>query len=149
MKKLRETKLEFDEDLENIKYAIDLNNDSHRSVAMIIADRRDYAVKQSDNMENVLSSNLKELVKDISVKAIDSQEYLLPDMPLKEAVFRAVLANKNKPISAVAISQKLKNSWPVNTYPRDIAPKVIQSLLENMNDYPIRKIIPAEPQSGK
>ena len=119
MKKLRETKLEFDEDLENIKYAIDLNNDSHRSVAMIIADRRDYAVKQSDNMENVLSSNLKELVKDISVKAIDSQEYLLPDMPLKEAVFRAVLANKNKPISAVAISQKLKNSWPVNTYPRD------------------------------
>ena len=55
MKKLRETKLEFDEDLENIKYAIDLNDDSHRSVAMIIADRRDYAVKQSDNMENVLS----------------------------------------------------------------------------------------------
>ena len=149
MKKLRETKLEFDEDLENIKYAIDLNDDSHRSVDMIIADRRDYAVKQSDNMENVLSSNLKELVKDISVKAIDSQEYLLPDMPLKEAVFRAVLANKNKPISAVAISQKLKNSWPVNTYPRDISPKVIQSLLENMNDYPIRKIIPAEPQSGK
>ena len=149
MKKLRETKLEFDEDLENIKYAIDLNDDSHRSVAMIIADRRDYAVKQSDNMENVLSSNLKELVKDISVKAIDSQEYLLPDMPLKEAVSRAVLANKNKPISAVAISQKLKNSWPVNTYPRDISPKVIQSLLENMNDYPIRKIIPAEPQSGK
>ena len=87
--------------------------------------------------------------RDISVKAIDSQEYLLPDMPLKEAVFRAVLANKNKPISAVAISQKLKNSWPVNTYPRDISPKVIQSLLENMNDYPIRKIIPAEPQSGK
>ena len=38
MKKLRETKLEFDEDLENIKYAIDLNDDSHRSVAMIIAD---------------------------------------------------------------------------------------------------------------
>ena len=149
MKKLRETKLEFDEDLENIKYAIDLNDDSHRSVAMIIADRRDYAVKQSDNMENVLSSNLKELVKDISVKAIDSQEYLLPDMPLKEAVFRAVLANKNKPISAVAISQKLKNSWPVNTYPRDISPKVIQSLLENMNDYPIRKIIHAEPESGK
>ena len=149
MKKFRETKLEFDEELENIKYSIDLNDDSHRSVAMIIADRRDYAVKQSDNMENVLSSNLKELVKDISVKAIDSQEYLLPDMPLKEAVFRAVLANKNKPISAVAISQKLKNSWPVNTYPRDISPKVIQSLLENMNDYPIRKIIPAEPQSGK
>jgi len=149
MKKLQETKLEFDEDLENIKYAIDLNDDSHRSVAMIIADRRDYAVKQSDNMENVINSNLKELVKDISAKAIESQEYLLPDMPLKEAVFRAVLANKNKPISAVAISQKLKNSWPVNTYPRDISPKVIQSLLENMTDYPIRKIIPAEPESGK
>ena len=144
MKNLRETKLEFDEDLENIKYAIDLNDDSHRSVALIIADRRDYAVKQSSDMQNVLSSNLKELVKDISVKAIDSPEYLLPDMPLKEAVFRAVIANKNKPISAVAISQKLKNSWPVNTYPRDISPKVIQSLLENMTEYPIKRIVPNE-----
>lgn len=149
MKKLTETKLDFDEDLENIKYAIDLNDDSHRSVALIIADRRDYAVKQSGNMQEVLSSNLKELVKTISVQAIDSQEYLLPDMPLKEAVFRAVLANKNKPISPVAISQKLKNSWPVNTYPRDISPKVIQSLLENMTEYPIKKIIPNEPESGK
>ncbi|MCH2310938.1 MAG: hypothetical protein MK362_00395 [SAR202 cluster bacterium] len=149
MKKLTETKLDFDEDLENIKYAIDLNDDSHRSVALIIADRRDYAVKQSGNMQEVLSSNLKELVKTISVQAIDSQEYLLPDMPLKEAVFRAVLANKNKPISPVAISQKLKNSWPVNTYPRDISPKVIQSLLENMTEYPIKKIIPNDPESGK
>ena len=149
MKKLTETKLDFDEDLENIKYAIDLNDDSHRSVALIIADRRDYAVKQSGNMQEVLSSNLKELVKAISVHAIDSQEYLLPDMPLKEAVFRAVLANKNKPISPVAISQKLKNSWPVNTYPRDISPKVIQSLLENMTEYPIKKIIPNDPESGK
>ena len=149
MKKLTETKLDFDEDLENIKYAIDLNDDSHRSVALIIADRRDYAVKQSGNMQEVLSSNLKELVKTISVQAIDSQEYLLPDMPLKEAVFRAVLANKNKPISPVAISQKLKNSWPVNTYPIDISPKVIQSLLENMTEYPIKKIIPNDPESGK
>ena len=149
MKKLTETKLDFDEDLENIKYAIDLNDDSHRSVALIIADRRDYAVKQSGNMQEVLSSNLKDLVKTISVQAIDSQEYLLPDMPLKEAVFRAVLANKNKPISPVAISQKLKNSWPVNTYPRDISPKVIQSLLENMTEYPIKKIIPNDPESGK
>ena len=149
MKKLTETKLDFDEDLENIKYAIVLNDDSHRSVALIIADRRDYAVKQSGNMQEVLSSNLKELVKAISVQAIDSQEYLLPDMPLKEAVFRAVLANKNKPISPVAISQKLKNSWPVNTYPRDISPKVIQSLLENMTEYPIKKIIPNDPESGK
>ncbi len=144
MKNLRESKLEIDEDLENIKYAIDLNDDSHRSIALIIADRRDYAVKQSTDMQNVLGSNLKELVKDISVQAIDSPEYLLPDMPLKEAVFRAVIGNKNKPISAVAISQKLKNSWPVNTYPRDISPKVIQSLLENMTEYPIKKIIPNE-----
>ena len=149
MKKLTETKLDFDEDLENIKYAIDLNDDSHRSVALIIADRRDYAVKQSGNMQEVLSSNLKELVKTISVQAIDSQEYLLPDMPLIEAVFRAVLANKNKPIAPVAISQKLKNSWPVNTYPRDISPKVILSLLENMTEYPIKKIIPNDPESGK
>ena len=149
MKNLRDTKLEFDEDLENIKYAIDLTVDSHKSVALIIADRRDYAGKQSDNMQHILSSNLKELVKDISAQAIDSPEYLLPDMPLKEAVFRAVLANKNKPISPVAISQKLKNSWPVNTYPRDISPKVIQSLLENMYEYPIKKIIPNESDSGK
>tara|TARA_Y100000590_G_scaffold247425_1_gene278023 strand:+ start:45863 stop:46303 length:441 start_codon:yes stop_codon:yes gene_type:complete len=142
MKKLSESKLDFDEDLENIKYSIDLNDDSHRSVALIIADRRDYAIKQSGNMQDVLSSNLKDLVKEISVQAIDSQEYLLPDMPLKEAVFRTVLANKNKPISPVAISQKLKSSWPVNTYPRDISPKVIQSLLENMKDYPVKKVVP-------
>ncbi|MQG15995.1 MAG: hypothetical protein FI698_04220 [SAR202 cluster bacterium] len=142
MKKLSKSKLDFDEDLENIKYSIDLNNDSHRSVALIIADRRDYAIKQSGNMQDVLSSNLKDLVKEISVQAIDSQEYLLPDMPLKEAVFRTVLANKNKPISPVAISQKLKSSWPVNTYPRDISPKVIQSLLENMKEYPVKKVVP-------
>ena len=142
MKKLSESKMDFDEDLENIKYSIDLNDDSHRSVALIIADRRDYAIKQSGNMQDVLSSNLKDLVKEISVQAIDSQEYLLPDMPLKEAVFRTVLANKNKPISPVAISQKLKSSWPVNTYPRDISPKVIQSLLENMKEYPVKKVVP-------
>ena len=149
MKNLHETKLEFDEEIENIKYAINLNDESHRSIALLIADRREHLVKQSDNIQNILSYNLKDLVKDISTKAIDSKEYLLPDMPLKEAVFRTVLANKNKPISAVAISQKLKNSWPVNTYPRDMSPKVIQSLLKNMKEYPIKTIIPNESHAAK
>jgi hypothetical protein len=149
MKNLRETKLELDESIEDIKYAINLNDESHRSIALLIADRREYLVKQSDSIQNILSYNLKDLIKDISTKAIDSKEYLLPDMPLKEAVFRTILANKNKPISAGAISQKLKNSWPVNTYPRDMSPKVIQSLLKNMKEYPIKTIIPNESHSAK
>lgn len=149
MKNLRETKLELDESIEDIKYAINLNDESHRSIALLIADRREYLVKQSDNIQNILSYNLKDLIKDISTKAIDSKEYLLPDMPLKEAVFRTILANKNKPISAGAISQTLKNSWPVNTYPRDMSPKVIQSLLKNMKEYPIKTIIPKESHSAK
>lgn len=149
MKKQKEIQPEFDEELENTKYAINIDDDSDRSVALLIADRRNYSVKQADNIQNVLNANLKQLIKDISIQAADSPEYLLPDMPLKEAVFRTILANKNKSISAVAISQTLKNLWPVNTYPRDISPKVIQSLLGNMTEYPIKTIVPAEPDSAK
>ena len=72
MKKQKEIQPEFDEELENTKYAINIDDDPDRSVALLIADRRNYSVKQADNIQNVLNTNLKQLIKDISIQAADN-----------------------------------------------------------------------------
>ena len=67
-------------------------------------------------------------------------DFLLPDTPLKEAIFRVILAHGNEPMTAEDISEILTERWAMTAYPRDVTPQVIQRLLENSETYCIIKV---------
>ena len=71
-------------------------------------------------------------------------DYLLPDTPIKEAIFRSIIANNNKPISATEIKNFLSKTLESGPYPRDISIELIEKILLEDKDY---GIIFDEPKS--
>ena len=55
--------------------------------------------------------------------------------PLKEALFRLILANGNQPMTADQISETLTQRWAMSAYPRNLTPHVINRILENSANY--------------
>lgn len=63
-----------------------------------------------------------------------SKDFVRPNMPLQEAIFRVILANGNQPLDAEEICQQLE--WMgYGERARFISPVSIQRLLENDNFY--------------
>ena len=62
----------------------------------------------------------------------NEQDFLLPDTPMKEAIFRVLLGNSNEPMDAEEISADLSSRWPMT---RITSPEVIQRLLDNSAYY--------------
>ena len=61
----------------------------------------------------------------------EEQDYLLPDTPMKEAIFRAILGNGNEPMRADEISDLLAEKWAMTPFPRDTSAPVIQRLIDS------------------
>ena len=71
-------------------------------------------------------------------------DYLLPDTPLKEAIFRIILANGNEPMDARQISEILSERWAMSAFPRRLEPPVIDRLLKNSGNYCIVEVAETE-----
>ncbi len=131
-----EVKEAQDENIEQTRYHVDLSagSGSNRSVPMMIGSRRCYMCQQGDDRP-VTSIDPEDLIVQISGHCKDAHDYLLPDTPLKEAVFRVILANGNEPITAAQISEMLITRWALSANRRDISPRVIQNLLDDSKLY--------------
>ena len=103
----------------------------NRSLPLIIASRRCYTCKEADDEQPSPSAEVKPYIKRIAEHCEQTSDYLLPDTPLKEAIFRVILAGGNQDMNAEEISQILTEKWAMSPYPRDVAVKVIQQLLDN------------------
>ena len=130
------------------RYYVDLETDNaaDRSLAVVIARRRCYADQQSEDEKSLMASDPKDHIKRIVEHCADTSDYLLPDTPLKEAVFRMMLASGNQPVTAEEISQKLTAQWALSTNRRDISMGVIQRLLDNSPAYGIVAEPEPEPE---
>ena len=105
------------------------------SLPLMIADRLGYMDRQYLEEPVTPSSDIAPLI-DLIVSSISQQtDYLLPDTPLKEALFRLILAGGNEPVSAVELSDTLSARWAMSAYPRDLSPYVINRLLESSANY--------------
>ena len=131
-----------------IRYCVDIDAEKGSSVSLLISDRRNYQTQQHDTLEEAANADPGLLIDQIAGQSGDA-DYLLPDTPLKEAVFRVILASRNEPMSADEISVELRRKWTMSAYPRNLSPSVVERLLQNMGSYSIGSIFPPEPEADE
>lgn len=105
-----------------------------RSLSLMVASRRCYTCQQGD-VEPPASSDVQPFIDRIAEHCALTSDYLLPDTPLKEAIFRVILAGGNKPMTAEEISEILSEKWAMTAYPRVVSSSVIGRLLDNSESY--------------
>ena len=124
------------------QYVIDIESAAshNRAITLLIGSRRCYVDQQSDGESSAADASVKQYIRRIATHCAETADFLLPDTPLKEAIFRVMLAGGNKPINAEEISEILSEKWAMTAYPRDISKEVIQKLMETGNTYCIMRL---------
>ena len=105
------------------------------ALPLMIANRLGYMDRQGLEEEPTADSDYRLYIDLIVGSSSNDADYLLPDTPLKEALFRTILANGNEPMNAEQISEILTERWAMSAYPRNLSPHVINRLLENSANY--------------
>ena len=111
------------------------------ALPLMIANRLGYMDRQALEEDPTADSDIQPLIDLIVASSSNDADYLLPDTPLKEALFRIILANGNEPMTAEQISEILNERWAMSAYPRNLSTHVIDRLLEHSANY---CIIPVE-----
>ena len=124
----------------NRRYCVDIDGEqaSGGSAAALVATRRCSSCVEADGED--LTGDPAEAIAMIAEHCSTTADYLLPDMPLREAVFRVLLEGGNEPKSAWEISDALVSRWSSNLS-RDISPWVVGRLLDHGQSY---RVVPLE-----
>ena len=117
---------------------------ARRSLPVLIAGRLCYMCRQGYEDDQIVGEDPQDFVDLIVGHCSTSQDFLLPDTPMKEAIFRVLLGNSNEPMDAEQISAELSSKWPMT---RATSPTVIQRLLDNSAYYCIGPV--PSPDDGK
>ena len=127
---------------EGPRFFIDVTDEGQqRSVSLLIANRRCYEHREEDYD----ASAPEELIQQVTEHCKDTPDYLLPDTPLKEAIFRTILAGGNEPMTREEVSRDLSARWAMSAHPRDLAPWVIQRLMDHSEFYRLTRVPEPEP----
>ena len=128
-------------------YFIDIEgaSASNRSLPALIAARKCYACRQGDTDESVMASDPQDHMDRIVEMCSDTADYLLPDTPIREAIFRVLLAGGNEPQTAEQVSASLSERWAISAYPRDLSPTVLGRILDHSETYAITAVPEPEP----
>lgn len=118
------------------EYAVQNN----MALPLMIVDRMGYLDKQRLEEDPTATSDIQPLIDMIVASSSKQSDYLLPDTPLKEALFRLMLARGNEPMTADEISRDLSERWSMSAYPRNLTPHVINRMLENSGNYCIVRV---------
>ena len=121
---------------EEVQYALyfidsEIAEASRRSLSILVASRMCWMCSQEWNDYQAILADPFDLMGIIAGHCAAQQDYLLPDTPLREAIFRALLANANAPMTAEQISAVLTQKWAMTPFPRDTSPSVIQRLMDS------------------
>ena len=111
-----------------------------RSLPMLIASKRCYICQSADDETPTPDSDTGPYIERIVEHCADTSDYLLADTPLKEALFRAILARGNKPTSSENLNMTLAQRWATTPDPRDISKDVIESILDGAGAYCIVRL---------
>ena len=127
--------MNMDQDLKSTKYFISdkMAAGQHISLSAIIEHRKCYECRQVEESTSKPTKHIRQIVKHCA----EMPDYLMPDIPLKESIFRVILAGGNKPMTVDQISEKLAVAWLSTGYPRNIAPTILYRLLQCSQGYSI------------
>ena len=119
------------EDSQLAKYFVDANlaEVSRQNLPVLVSGRLCYMCRQNYDYATIATTDTWVFVQAIVSHCTGEQDYLLPDTPLKEAIFRVLLASE--PIDAEQISEVLNKKWSMSAYPRNISASVIERLLNS------------------
>lgn len=114
-----------------VRYCIDVEGagDQGRDIKPMIVSRMGYVTRQSLTPDVVAEMEAEDLIQQVAYQAGDDRDFLLPDTPLKESIFRVLLANENRPMTVEQVSEALNDKWQLSPYPRDTSPRVIERLM--------------------
>ncbi len=131
----------MDENGDQPRYFIDTAGDGGRrkSTTFLIAGRRCHECQKGGAVD-IADSDPKKHIKLVAKHCSKGDDYLPSDTPLKEAIFRTILAAGNKPMSPDEISQELSTKWGMTAHARNVAPEVIQRLMDHGEFYSIKKV---------
>ena len=133
---------QLDEEQPPARYEIDVKEAElrGRSLPMLVASKRCYACQSADEEEPSKSSDAKPYIKRIVQHCAETEEYLVEYTPLREALFRVILARGNKPTTSEELVQILKDGWAMTTNPRDISAEKIEKVLDYGGSYCIVRL---------
>ena len=115
-----------------------------RSLPTLIAGKRCYACQSADDETPTRDSDPGPYIERIVEHCADTADYLLDDTPLKEALFRAILARSNQPTTSEELNMMLVQRWATTPSLRDISKRVIEKVLDGAGAYCIVRL----PSSG-
>lgn len=124
------------------RYKLDVENThgSSASLSALVAARKCYTHRPTGNEYSALDVSPAEHIREVQGCCADADDYLLPDTPIKDAVFRVFVARGNKPMTAQDISDELSKRWAASAYPRDLSARVIENILDNAANYFIHEV---------
>ena len=130
-----------EKELEQTKYSIDYRQaeDIGRALNVVVAGKRCYLCQSADEESPSKSLKFTEYIKQIVRHCRNTQDYLPPNTPLKEALFRILLSQRNRPATPLELSKMLGEIWATAPNPRDIAPVTIKKVLDFGGSYCIVK----------
>jgi len=114
-----------------------------RSFALMAKSRRCAYCTECENRpqeEGFVLRDASEYVEQIVDFCCHKPDYLLPGTPLTEAVFRLLLANRNRSMTLDEIEAGLAAAWTSAIYLKNLSDQVLERLLERPNEYSIRRV---------
>ena len=124
------------------KYFIDpaKADSTGRSLTVLVASRQCYMCQQGLDDDAIIHSDPQDFFDRILAHCSQAPDFLLPDTPLKEAIFRVLLTHGNEPMDAAQISDFIGRKWAMTQFPRNTSPEVIQLLLDTSDFYCIAPV---------
>ena len=105
----------------------------NRSAIHLIAGRLTEACPSFDRPIHELS--VSELIREIKEFHTDADEYIRFDMPIKEIVFRTLLARGNEPLALSDLHHELTGRWSNALRPISIDESLLKRVLETDTYY--------------
>jgi hypothetical protein len=140
-----ENDIETHDDESQCRYHIDTTwfNDQERSFTMLASSRLCQASrkKKPPKSESALLSTIKQC-------CAKREDYILPNMPLLEMVFRLFLANNNQPLALGQIQERLEQRLSESAEPRDLSVSKLKRIIDNDRYYGLRPAASDEGQEG-
>ena len=129
------------------RYQLDIENihGSGASLSALVAGRKCYMHRPTGNEHSALDTSPEEHIREVQGCCADAADYLLPDTPIKDAVFRVMVARGNEPLTAREISGDLTERWAASSYPRDLSARVIERILDDAANYFIHEMPEPKP----
>ena len=119
------------------RYAIseDAAAKTGRCLPLLAYSRQCWICQQEMEAAESIALPLSGFMDNIADCCAEKTDYLLPDTPMKEAVFRVLLARRNEPVTADEISEDLSRRWSMTQFPRPTSPRVMRRLLSAVRAY--------------